>query len=228
MPRPASLEDLRHVRYLDALTDDEASALAAELPVRTVHAREFVFGAGDPPPGFYLLRSGKARIFRAGPEGREQILRLIEAGDTFGEVPIFDGESSPATVEALETCELILFPSARIHRVIVEHPEVGLGLLKHFALRLRGFTELVEQISLQTVPARLARYLYQLAREEGRRTPEGIVVPRDLTLQDLASLVGSVREVVSRTMRTFEQDGIVEVRRKEIVIRDLGGLKRLL
>lgn len=105
---------------------------------------------------------------------------------------------------------------------------MALELLQHFSKRLRGFTELVEQISLQTVPQRVARYIYLTAREEGTATPDGIVVPRSITLQDMAALVGSVREVVSRTLHVFETEGIVEVRRKEILVRDLSALQRLL
>jgi CRP-like cAMP-binding protein len=101
-------------------------------------------------------------------------------------------------------------------------------VLNHFAKRLRSFTELVEQISLQTVQQRVARYIYLTAREEGRETPEGILVSRTVTLHDLAALVGSVREVVSRTLHVMETDGIVEVRRKEILVRDLRALRQML
>ena len=102
------------------------------------------------------------------------------------------------------------------------------ALLRHFARRLRSFTELVEQISLQTVQNRIARYLYMAAREEGIETGEGYIIPRSITQQDLAALVGSVREVVSRTLKVMEDDGLVEVRRKEFLVRDLNALRRLL
>ena len=100
--------------------------------------------------------------------------------------------------------------------------------MRHFARRLRSFTELVEQISLQTVQNRIARYLYFAAREEGVQTKEGVLVPRSITQQDLASLVGSVREVVSRTLKVMEDDGLVEIRRKEFLVRDLDALRRIL
>jgi CRP/FNR family transcriptional regulator len=105
---------------------------------------------------------------------------------------------------------------------------VALPVLLHVAKRLRSFTELVEQISLQTVHARLARYLYQLAREEGVTRGNTIVVPREITQHDLASLVGSVREVVSRTLKVMEDDGVVTVHRREIEIHDLDALRAML
>lgn len=111
---------------------------------------------------------------------------------------------------------------------MARYPEVAVALLGHFARRLRSFTELVEQISLQTVQQRIARYLYMTAREEGVETPDGLVIPRSITQQDLAALVGSVREVVSRTMRVMEEDGVVEIRRKEILVRDAAALRSLI
>jgi len=214
--------------YFDAMPDEHARRFAAELSVRTYGSRECILVEGEPAKGFFCLRSGKARIFRTAPDGREQTFRLASAGDTFNEVPVFDSGPNPATVEAISSCEAILVPTDAFARAIREHPEVGTVMLQHFARRLRSFTELVEQISLQTVQGRLARYLYQLAREEGVQTAAGIVVPRVITQQDLASLLGSVREVVSRTLKVMEEDGIVEVRRKDILIRDLKALNQLL
>ena len=221
-------EDVLRIPHLASLTPAEASRLASELIVRTYPPRDLIAIEGEPCRGFFQLLEGRARLYRTGHEGREQIMRLLHPGDTFGEVPIFDGGGNPATVEALEDCRVLLIPAATFLRTIESHPRVAMDLLGHFARRMRAFTELVEQISLQTVQQRVARYLYTTAREEGVRTPEGVVIQRTITQQDLAALVGSVREVVSRTMRVLEEDGLVEVRRKEFLVRDLAGLGRLL
>ncbi len=224
----ATLADVRMVPYFASVPDAEVARFARHLQVLVRGPREFVVVEGEPCLGFYLVRSGRARIFRTGADGREQIFRLAAAGDTFGEVPVFDGGPNPATVEALEPAVAILFPTTAVTALGKQFPEVNDALLQHFARRLRSFTELVEQLSLQTVQNRIARYLYMLAREEGSPSTEGIVVPRVMTQQDLASLVGSVREVVSRTLRVMEQDGVVEIRRREIVVRDLDALARLI
>ena len=221
-------DDVLGVPHLATLSRADAERLAPEFVLKTYPARELVTREGEPCRGFFQMISGRARLFRTGPEGREQIMRLLQPGDTFGEVAVFDRGQTPASVETLEESTVLLVP-ANIFRLIVElQPSVALDLLSHFARRLRGFTELVEQISLQTVPQRVARYIYLAAREEGVETPAGIVVPRSMTLQDMAALVGSVREVVSRTLHVFETDGIVEVRRKEILVRDMQALQRLL
>jgi len=227
MVAPPSLDDVRLVPYFKSLTSQEMEAVARVMVSKSFHTREVIVREGDPSNGFWLLRAGKARIFRTGTDGREQTFRLVSPGDTFGEVPVFDHQPNPSTVEALDASETILIPTRAMLVLIERYPKVAAEVLRHFASRIRSFTSLVEQISLQTVPGRIARYLYQLAREEGRPTPDGIVVPRQITQQDLASLVGSVREVVSRSLRVMEEDGIVAVGRKEILIIDLGALQKL-
>ncbi len=221
-------DDVLRVPHLASLERADAERLAPEFVVRSYPPRELVAREGEPCNGFFQLLSGRARLYRTGPEGREQIMRLLQPGDTFGEVAVFDRGTSPATVETLEESTVLLVPAALFRLIVELQPSVAMDLLQHFARRLRGFTELVEQISLQTVPQRVARYIYLTAREEGVETPEGVVVSRSITLQDMAALVGSVREVVSRTLHVFETEGIVEVRRKEILIRDMQALQRLL
>lgn len=228
MARPVSVEEIRNIPYFSALSDVEAERLAARVPVKQYGMREIIVAEDEPARGFYILRSGKARIYRAATKGREQTLRMVVPGDTFGEVPVFDEGPSPSTVEAMEPSEVLLVPSAAFRAVVAANPAAAAYLLRHFARRLRSFTDLIQQISTQTVQSRLARYLYQLAREEGISTPEGIVVPREITQQDLASLLGSVREVISRSLHLMAEDGIVEVRRSDILIRDIQALERLL
>ncbi|MCC6419907.1 MAG: Crp/Fnr family transcriptional regulator [Gemmataceae bacterium] len=225
MAHPAADRAVNGIRYFGTLKEEIRGHIADLLIVHEFPARTPILREGEVAHGFYYLDSGKARIFRAGMDGREQTFRLVEPGDTFGEVPVLDGSVNPATVETLEVSQVVLVPTKVLLMLIEQRPEVALAVLRHVARRLRTFTELVEQIGQQTVRARLSRYLYHLAREEGVQTPEGILVRRTLTQQDLASLVGSVREVVSRTLRSMAEDGVVEVRRKEILVRDLGALR---
>lgn len=225
MAHPAALRAVRTIPYFASLTSQEAELFAAELPVRKFSARDLVFREGEAATGFYFLDAGKARIFHSGPEGREQAFRLVLPGDTFGEVPALDGEPSPANVEVLEPSEVVLIPTKALFALMEHRPQVAVRLLHHLARRLRLFTQLVEQIGQQTVRARLCRYLFQLAREEGAPAAGGILVQRTLTQQDLASLLGSVREVVSRTLKGLEDEGIVEVGRKTILIRNVDALR---
>lgn len=227
MPGP-SIDDVRKVPYFAPLSDEQARRFAQQLVLRRFKPREMILREGDKCEGFYLMREGRGRIFRTGADGREQILRLVGPGETFGEVPVFDGLPNPASVETLDAAEVVVFPTRAVHALLDEEPRVARLMLQHFGRRLRAFTELVQQVSLQTVQNRLARYLYLTARERGTETGDGVVFARDMTQHDLAALLGTVREVVARTLHVFEEEGIIEVRRKEFVVRDMDALRRLL
>ncbi|MEP7216657.1 MAG: Crp/Fnr family transcriptional regulator [Anaerolineaceae bacterium] len=228
MALPLTPEEILAIPHFSTIPQSEAILLLRRIEVRSYGPRETILSEAEPCRGFLILRKGRARIYRSAPDGREQILRLLAPGDSFGEVPVFDGGLNPASVESIESAEALFISTAVFMETLDRNPTVALVLLRHFARRLRSFTELVEQISLQTVQNRIARYLYLAAREEGVQTTEGVLVPRTITQQDLASLVGSVREVVSRTLKVMEDDGLVEVRRKEFLVRDLDALRRML
>lgn len=223
-----SADDLRQIPHLGSLRIEDAERVLDGIVVKNYRAKELVASEGTPCRGMYYVVRGRARLYRTAPDGREQIMRLLQAGDTFGEVGVFDNGPTPASVDTLEPSEIALVPSALFRRLVDSHPTVAADLLHHFARRLRSFTELIEQMGLQTVQQRLARYLYMTAREEGVETPDGVLVARSITLYDLASLLGSVREVVSRTLHALEVEEIVEVRRKEILVRDLDALRSLI
>lgn len=216
-----SVGRIRELPYLRDLTDEEFRAFAASIVVKEYGPRDIVMSASEPPPGFFIVVEGKARIYRVGRDGREQTLRLVRPGDTFGEVPVFDDGPSPAWVEALEETRLVILPTAEFRQLILQEPRIALSLLRQFARRIRVLTRQVEEMSLQTVESRLARYLFQLAQEEGADDERGIIVPRQLTQQDLATIVGSVREVVGRTMKTLEREGVIEIERDRVIIRDI-------
>ncbi len=214
--------------YFAALSKAEAKIVAADVLVHEFEARGVVAVEGEATKGLYIIRSGTVRIYRMGREGREQSMRLASDGDTFGEVPVFDGGPMPANVEAMKASEILLVPSWLLQEVVHRHPEVAVTLLGLFARRIRMFVELVEQLSLQTVETRLARYLFQLARVEGVERDGETIVKRTLTVQDLAALLGSVREVVARQMHALEEEHVIRVERKEIAICDMEQLRRML
>jgi CRP/FNR family transcriptional regulator len=225
LPTAADVLAIPHFR---SLSDREAALVAPMLHGLRVRPRELLMAEGEPSAGFYLVRSGLLRLYRTGADGREQTLRIVGPGETFAEVPVFDEGLNPATVEALEEAEVVLVPTAVAQVLVERYPEVARAFLRHLARRLRAFNELVEQLSLQTVQQRVARFLYLEARESGVQTERGVEVSRRLSGQDLASLVGSVREVVARTMKVLEDDGVIVVERHCFVVPDLERLRRYL
>jgi CRP/FNR family transcriptional regulator len=219
-------EDVRAIPHFTPLTTREAELVAPLLRSVRLDERQRLIAEGEPCEGFYFVRRGRLRLFRTAPDGREQTLRIVAAGETFGEVPVFDGGPNAASAEAIEPADVVLVPLAVAQVLVERYPEVARRLLRHLAARLRAFNELVEQLSLQTVQQRLARYLYFAAKETGVETAGGIAVERRLSGQDLASLVGSVREVVARTLKGLEDEGVIVIERQRYLIRSLEELRR--
>ncbi|HJP41878.1 MAG TPA: Crp/Fnr family transcriptional regulator [Dehalococcoidia bacterium] len=227
MANRATIDDVRLIPYFVGLDDREAGEIADRLSLRNYSEHEHVLEGGGPVAGLFFVKSGKARVYRVARDGRERTLRLLTAGDIFAEVAAFDTGPSPAWVEALEPLEVIIVPGGALMGVLEDRPMIALNILRQFAQRIRELTAQVEQMSLQTVHNRVARYFLELANEEGERCESGISVPRALTQQDLAAVVGSVREVVARSLKLMEQDEVIQMERKRVIITDIEGLRKL-
>ncbi len=212
----AVTELLRGVAYFAGLDRAVIEQVAAALVERRFAKGEIVFLEGNACEGIYLVASGRVRIYKVSVEGREQVLSIAGPGDTFNEVPVFDGGPNPATVEALEPTTLRLLPTDDFLRLAAAHPAIGRGTMKVFAARLRQLTVLVEDLSFRHVRSRVAKVLLQW-REESQR---GSAPPR-LTQREFAALVGTTREVVGRVLSALQQAGAVRMEHGHIVDVDL-------
>ena len=222
----AQHEDLAAIGYFRGLGDADLRWLAARTAIRDYAAREVVIREGEPCAGLYAVQSGRARIYSSSRGGRQQVLAVLQPGDTFNEVPVFDGGANPATVETLLASQIVVVPRDAALELIGRSPHAALTLLASFAARLRGFTTLVAALAFDDVNRRLARFLASLARAEGHASDHGVVIERTLTVQDIAAMVGSVREVVTRALAQLEQQGLVQVQASRFVVPDPVALDR--
>lgn len=214
---------LSNVPLFMDLSEEELRALAHRTVSHHVPAGELIFSEGDPCQGFYVIESGEVRIFKTASSGREQVLTIEHPGDTVAELPVFDGGSYPASAIAI-TDTLLLFVSKRDFRtLILDHPEVGLKVLKIVGSRLRRLVGLIEELSFTTVRRRLILQIVRLARTEGEPTPRGfeVMLPSN---QELASTIGTVRELVSRNLSRLQVEGLVRLDGKRVIIPDLEAL----
>jgi CRP-like cAMP-binding protein len=217
---------LQAISYFRGLAAADLGWLAESISLGQHGTRELVIREGEPCTGMYAMQRGRARIFKTSRSGRQQVLAIVQAPDTFNEVPVFDGGSNPASVETLEPSAIIVVPRETAIALIGRSPHAALTLLASFAGRLRGMAQLVETLSFDDVNRRLARLLAHQARREGAQHPEGTRLLRALTMQDMAAMVGSVREVVSRALSILEHEGLVHVRSTEIIVPDVTALER--
>lgn len=190
---------------------------------RAMQRGEQIFSEGDPGDGFYCAFAGKIKIYKLSPEGKEKILHILGPGEPFGEVPVFSGEVFPANAEALSRGELLFFPRPAFVDMINRNPQLALRMLAVLSKRLRQFTVQIENLALKEVPGRLAHYLvYLMAEQENHRQV-------DLTISkgQLASLLGTIPETLSRIFAKLSEDGYLRVDGKLIRILDAEGLHDL-
>jgi CRP-like cAMP-binding protein len=207
---------LRQTPYFADAEQSQLDAVARALIERSYRRGDPVFLEGQACEGLYVVRSGRVRVYKISPEGREQVLVIAGPGDTFNEVPIFDGGPNPASVEALEPTELLLLPKGALLGMMQSYPEIGRAFLRTFAARLRQLVGLVEELSFKTVTGRVARILLeQLPSSAGEG---GGQAPRRLTQREIAAMAGTAREVAGRVLKALEQQGAIRIERGRIVI----------
>ena len=206
----------------------ELSALAHE---RKLAKGEVLFLAGAPATGLYVIASGVIRAFRVNSHGREQTIHTEREGATLAEVPVFDDGVYPATAVAEEPSVVLFVGKDDVRQFMLRHPALALTALKLMSKRLRAHADLVDSLALQQVGQRLARVLLLESRAHGVRTSGGVQFDLALSNGNLAQRVGSVREVVSRTLARLERDGLISLehgpsksRRRRVQIPDEAAL----
>jgi CRP/FNR family transcriptional regulator len=180
-----------------------------------------IFFEGDPGIGFYMVASGKVKIFKMSLDGREQILHIFGPGEPIGEVPVFHGSPFPANAETLTESDLLFFPRAEFINLVTATPSLALNMLAVLSLRLRRFATQIENLSLKEVPGRLASYLHYLMEEQ--RCQDRVVL--DIPKGQLASLLGTSSETLSRIFNKMTEEGLIRVEGKTIYILDAAALR---
>lgn len=222
---PVSLELLRGVPYFKPLPEAELERLRSRAIHQTFARGRVILLENDVPTGLYLVESGRVKQFRTSSDGREQVLLLVGPGGSFNDVAVFDGGPSPTAVSAMERTSLYLIPSEHVLAIVAAHPDAVLALAREFAGRLRTLANLVEDLSFRHVTSRVAKLLLEYAD-----SPNGgqSSTPRArLTQQDLAAMVGSVREVVGRSLAALEREGAIRIDRARIIVTDHEALRRM-
>lgn len=184
---------------------------------------ETVFSEGDEAKGFYLTISGRVKIFKLSSEGKEQILHLIGPGEPFGEVPMFAGESFPANAEAIVESRILFFPRASFVELIKGEPYLAMNMLSVLSRRLQEFTRLIGDLSLKEVPGRLAAYLLYLSDREEKADK----LELDIAKGQLASLLGTIPETLSRILGKMENQGLIQVQGRRIRLLERKALEEL-
>lgn len=203
------------------LPEKEIDLIVAIAIERSYQKGESIFFEGEPANGFYMVGEGKVKIFKMSLGGKEQILHIFGEGEIFGEVPVFHGMPFPASAETLAVTRLLFFPRDTFVALVTRNPSIALNMLAVLSMRLRRFTVQIENLSLKEVPARLAGYLLYLLEEQNRED----YVELEISKGQLASLLGTIPETLSRIFAKMSEEGLIEVAGRRINILDRPGLE---
>jgi CRP-like cAMP-binding protein len=214
-------ESLSQIPLFAGWNESELQALAQRTVERRFAADEMLFWEGEPCAGMFLLIQGSAKIFKTSANGREMMLALETAPTTVAELPLFDGGPYPASVRAVEPVVALFINKTDFQQVCRQFPDLALKVLAVVGRRLRQLVGVVEAMTFGSVTQRLARLLLDTAQTAGS---EEFDLP--LTHQELASRLGTVREVVSRNLARFRAEGLIRVQGHQLKILDRPGLER--
>ncbi|MGI5915240.1 MAG: Crp/Fnr family transcriptional regulator [Anaerolineae bacterium] len=207
------------IPYFADLDRDTLQAIAQQS-VRQHHAtRQVIFVEGEPCMGLYFIQTGWLKVVKVSAQGREQILRFVGPGESLNELGVLSGSPNPATAIALEPVDLWVVPRAALFRLIDEHPGLARAMIVALAHRTQYLLGLVEDLSLHTVEARLARFLLQ-------ESVDGVLPRRRWATQtEIAARLGTVLDVLSRALRGLADENLIRIERTRIEILDREGLE---
>ena len=217
---PERIATLRSCRYFDGISGEILSQLAEDVYLYRYKPGEMVFWEGGACAGLHIVRSGSIKLFKISPNGRQLVVKIFNQGESFNEVPVFDGGENPINVAAITQSDIWVVACESIRTAVDEHPEMARAIILNLSANLRMLVGLVEELSFYQVTNRLARLISQLPEEQ----LEGKSRQR-LTQDEIAARLGSVREVVARSLRELEQSGAIRSERGKIWIEDGNILK---
>lgn len=192
---------------------------------RNYRKGSIIFMEGDTGEAFYFIKSGKVKIYKTSPDGRELIFAILSEGDVFAEVTLFNDIKYPASAEVLEDASLGMIKNQDLEGVISKNAELALAIIKVLSRKLFNSQQKVKELALGDTFMRTAQTIIKLAEEHGKKTDEGLEVKLDISRQELANMIGTARETVSRALSQFKKEGSVDISGKKIIVKDMQKLK---
>jgi CRP-like cAMP-binding protein len=216
---------LQHTVLFGGLTHGELAEVADRSIELHFRRGEMVFLCGERATGLFVVVNGMVRVFRQNEDGREQVMHMDAAGSVIGDVPVFDDGSYPASAICEADADVIFIEKNDVRGLCVKHPTLALTALRLMAAKVRKHAELVEALSLLEVGQRLAGLLIAEAESAVFPMDGPILLRLRLSNHEIASRIGSVRDVVSRAFAKLKHDGLISMEDRDLTILDLQGLK---
>lgn len=207
------------------VSEEGLQAIAARARYREVKAGEMIVGEADPVRGFHVVLNGQVKLYKSSPEGKEQTLYLLKAGEPFGLCTAFASESFPASVSALEESAVMVIPGAEIDSIARREPVLLLNIIQVLSRRLRDSMSLIESLALHEIPQRLAAFLLHELKRKDKNADNHVELPT--THRELAKILGVTPEALSRALKKMAGDGVLTVGGRVITILDKKALENM-
>ena len=217
------LNTISRVPSFSGLPENQLEEIKDIAVDRHFNKGEIIFSDGDEGDGFFVVVEGLIKIFKASPDGKEQILHIYGPGEPFGQVAVYAGKSYPASAQAIAGSHVLFFPRAAFVDLITRIPTLAMNMLAVLSKRLREFTVQVENLSLKEVPGRLAGYLIYLVDEQGKDDTVTLSVSKG----QIASLLGTIPETLSRIFARMTDLNLIEIDGRNIKLLNRKGLEEL-
>lgn len=222
-----SIDLIRRCPLFAGLTDEDLKIVRAIATFRQAGKKEILFSDGEEAKGFYVILSGKVKLYKISPEGKEQILHVVSAPDSFAEAALFREGTYPAFAEPLSDSQLLFIPKRDFIQLIEKNPKLSINMIVSLSQYLRRFASLIEELSLKEVSSRIAKYLLDLSMKSSKEGKHPKEVELDLSKTQLALKLGTISETLSRTLAKMKAKRVIDVKKNKILILNREALEEL-
>ena len=212
------IEALKRCPLFAGLKEEDLKRIKAIASLKRVTKKQILFSDGEEARGFYVILSGKVKLYKMSPEGKEQILHVVSPPDAFAEAALFLEGNYPAFAETLTDSQLLFFPKKDFIQLIERNPQLSINMIVSLSHFLRKFASLIEELSLKEVSARVAKYLIDLSLQSAKEGGNPREVDLDLSKSQLASKLGTISETLSRSLAKMKARRIIDVKKNRILI----------
>jgi len=210
---------IKTIPYFNGLSQPALDSLGKHIFQKSAERGEMLLFEGEPAETLYFVVAGAVKVFKTSHDGKEQIFQIIRPGESFNDVPVFSGGVNLASAEAMGKVVLNVIKKSDLEAIIGKYPQIALNVIHVLSKRVQQLISLVEDLSFRQVTGRVAKMLLEYAVDGGDR-------PR-LTQQEMAAVIGTAREMVGRSLKTLEEEGVVRIDRHRIVISNIDALKSM-
>lgn len=217
---------VKEIPFFSLLSEKELNLIDQIAGETNFKKGEYIFFEGEAGDKFFIIKDGQVKLTKMIKNGDEQILNIFSNNDIIAEIVAFDKGHYPASAVTMTDTAVIVFDQSELEDLIMKHPSIGVKLLREMSHRLRRAQENVRDLALKDSSAKVASLLIFLAKKYGKKQKDKVVLDISLTQQELASMIGSSRETVSRVLGQFEDEDLIKTSRKKIIIYKLDEIKK--